>query len=106
MALPLLYFLKGVTDRIPDLPDRIVALTDTRVRFTRLGHAQRGGPVSHGDRRLATEMAYLAYEAFRDDVSCGAIVVQNGVTRLHQGAFGVQTKAKPDVERYRWVNGL
>ncbi|MEM7034915.1 MAG: 6-phosphofructokinase [Chloroflexota bacterium] len=97
---------EGVTDVMSDLSERIVELTDTRVRFTRLGHAQRGGTVSHGDRRLASEMAYLAYRALREGVSNGAIIVRNGTTQLYQRTFGADTKPSPDYDLYRLVNSV
>ena len=42
--------------------------TGIRVRFTDLGHAQRGADVSHWDRRVARQMSRLAGTAFQDGI--------------------------------------
>lgn len=97
---------EGVLFETPDLPEEISRLAGIRMRFSRLGHAQRGGAVSHVDRRLATDMAYLAHNAFCNGISNGAVIVQNGIPRLHQGIIGEQVKAKPDYDLYKLVNGL
>jgi 6-phosphofructokinase 1 len=97
---------EGVIFERPDLPEEISRLAGIRMRFTRLGHAQRGGATSHLDRRLATEMAHLAYDAFQKGVSSGTVIVQNGSTHLHEGTIGDQPKAKPNYDLYQLVNGL
>jgi 6-phosphofructokinase 1 len=91
---------------IPQLPEAIPRLTGIRLRYTRLGHSQRGGSVSHIDRRLASEMAQIAYTAFQDGIKNSAIIVEKGMTCLHQGAFGIDSKAKPNVDLYNFVNEL
>ncbi len=96
---------EGVSAARPNLPAELARLAGIRIRSVRLGHAQRGSSASHVDRRLATEMAYLAYDAFRAGVSDGAVIVQKGVTRLYEGTFGTEAKPKPDEELYRVVNG-
>jgi 6-phosphofructokinase 1 len=101
----LVIICEGVSAAMPDLPDKISDRAGIRMRYIRLGHAQRGGATSHLDRRLATEMAYLAYDGLREGVS-GAIIVQNGVTRLQPGTFAAEEKLKPDYARYSLVNGL
>jgi 6-phosphofructokinase 1 len=97
---------EGVLFESPNLPEEISQLAGIRMRFSRLGHAQRGGATSHIDRRLATDMAYLAYNAFCSGVSNGAVIVQNGLAHLHEGIIGEQTKAKPNYDLYKLVNGL
>lgn len=91
---------------IPQMPDAIPRLTGIRLRYTRLGHAQRGGTVSHIDRRLASEMACIAHDAFHNGVSSGAVVVRDGRALLHEGDFGRETKSSPDRQQYEFVNGL
>lgn len=102
---------EGVTAAMPDLPAKIERLAGIRMRFTRLGHAQRAGTTSHLDRRLATEMASLAHGAFRRDlsngtVSSGVIVVQNGKAQFQEGGIGEHSKVKPSLDLYNAVNGL
>jgi 6-phosphofructokinase 1 len=91
---------------IPQLPEAIPQLTGIRLRYTRLGHSQRGGAVSHIDRRLASDMAQIAHTAFHDGILNGAIIVQEGKTSLYQGKFGAEKKAKPDLNLYNLVNEL
>lgn len=97
---------EGVAAGHPTLPEEVSRQTGIRMRYIQLGHAQRGGAVSHLDRRLATEMAYLAYDGFRDGVTNGAIIVENGLTRLQPGTLPAEERLQPDYARYRAVNGL
>jgi 6-phosphofructokinase 1 len=91
---------------IPDMPEAIPRLTGIRLRYTKLGHSQRGGDVTHADRKLATEMAQIAHQAFRSGITSGTVIVQNGQTVLYQGTFGLEKKAPPDRQLYNLVNGL
>lgn len=91
---------------IPELAEAIPRLTGIRLRYTKLGHAQRGGVVSHIDRRLASDMAKIAHTAFHERVVKAAVIVGDGQTRLYQGAFGAEKKEKPDLSLYQFVNNL
>ncbi|MCA9884936.1 MAG: 6-phosphofructokinase [Anaerolineae bacterium] len=91
---------------LPDLLEDIPRLTDTRLRFSRLGHAQRGGQVSHLDRKLATEMAHLAYEAFKAGQPGGALMVRQNQLLIVNELVTVAHKAPPDKALYNHVNGL
>lgn len=102
---------EGVIAARPDLPEEIARLAGIRMRFSRLGHAQRGGTTSHQDRRFATEMANLAYQTLRSGLSSntipnGVIVVRGGVTQYLEGGIGSQHKTQPDYALYTLVNGL
>jgi len=92
------------------LDTKIPELTGIRVRYTRLGHAQRGANVSHIDRVLAYKMAYLAYHGFKEDVVEGMIVVRSGEVSLHTGPLSQQlsqqTVKLPDYDTYCQINGL
>lgn len=92
---------------IPQMPEKIPQLTGIRLRYTRLGHAQRGGAASHIDRRLASEMAQIAHMVFhREKAPNGAIIVKNGITQLFDGTIGSEKKAAPNHQLYEFVNAL
>lgn len=80
--------------------------TGIRVRFTDLGHAQRGADVSHRDRCVAREMSRLAWGAFKDGIHNGAIIMRHGALRLHQGHLPTETKSPPDRDLYEFINQL
>jgi 6-phosphofructokinase 1 len=87
------------------LADDIPKWSGIRVRDTRLGHAQRGGMVTHSDRILASEMARLAHEGLRQGIMAGTVVVKNGQTRLHEGHLAGAPRM-PDRDLYNRINGL
>lgn len=91
---------------IPQLPEAIPRLTGVRLRYSCLGHAQRGGSVSHRDRYLAYEMSRIAYQAFRDGVQTGTVVVRSGRIILYEGMLGDEQKPPPDYDRYAFINNL
>lgn len=98
-----------LSEGVPDasgLDTKIPELTGIRVRYTRLGHAQRGGTVSHVDRVLACKMAYLAYDGFKKGVVGGTIVVGSGIARLHTGPLPQQPVSPPDYALYCQINGF
>jgi 6-phosphofructokinase 1 len=90
---------------IPGMAEAIPRMTGTRLRYTSLGHAQRGGNVSHRDRALAMEMGQLAHQGFADGIEMGSVVVLEGKTLLHAGPSGGDAKAPPDRKRYDFING-
>lgn len=91
---------------IDELLQEIPRRTGIRVRFTDLGHAQRGADVSHRDRCVAREMSRLAWRAFRDGIHSGAIIMRQGALRLHQGSLPSGNKPAPDRCLYEFVNQL
>lgn len=87
------------------LAEDIFKWTDIRVRDTRLGHAQRGAKPSHGDRALAAHMARLAYQALRDGVRTGTVVVRQGKPLLHEGLLQGYPARLPSRDLYDQING-
>lgn len=101
-----LVVLSEGVDFIPQLPEAIPRLTGVRLRYTRLGHAQRGGDVSYRDRHFAHEVSRLTYQAFADGVQIGTLIVRDGMTQLYQGVLGGEQKAPPNREIYNYINNL
>lgn len=91
---------------IPQLAEAIPRLTGIRLRYTKLGHAQRGGPVSHRDRVVALEMSQIAHAALVNGVQIGTVIVRDARTQLYEGALSGEQKAPPDQARYARINGL
>jgi 6-phosphofructokinase 1 len=87
------------------LANDIPLWTGTRVRDIRLGHAQRGGMVTHNDRVLAANMARLAFTALREGAASGTVVVQGGQVALHQGLLEGAPHL-PDRALYNRINRL
>lgn len=87
------------------LAEDIPQWTNIRVRDTRLGHAQRGAFPSYGDRKLAANMARIAFQAMLDNVERGTVVVRNGTTLLHEGPLEGFPPRLPDVDKYNFING-
>lgn len=85
--------------------DDIPQWTGIRVRDVRLGHSQRGAHPTHRDRKLAAEMARLAFEAVNDHVTSSTVVVRGGQTMLHEGPLEGFPPRLPDVSMYNFVNG-
>ena len=92
----------GIDSLLSEIPRR----TGIRVRFTALGHAQRGADVSHRDRCIARDMSRLAWTAFKDGIHSGAVIMRHGALRLHQGSLPNDTKPPPDRDLYEFVNQL
>ena len=91
---------------IDELLQEIPRRTGIRVRFTDLGHAQRGADVSHRDRCVARDMSRLAWRAFKDGTRNGAVIMRHGALRLHQGSLSSEKKPAPDRRLYEYVNRL
>lgn len=91
---------------IERIVEEIPKLTGSRVRFSKLGHAQRGGDVSHHDRVVARDMCRLAFGAFKSGVSTATVISVQGSLRLHRGVLPEGCKFQPDYDRYAFVNGL
>jgi len=94
------------------LPTKAALMTDIpqwtgiRVRDTRLGHAQRGGPPTHMDRALAADMARTAFDALHSGVQVGAVIVRGERVLLHDGTLTGLPAREPDIALYQRVNGL
>ena len=87
---------------VEDMP----ALTGFRLRYSKLGHAQRGADVSHYDRVVAQDMCRIAYNAFKSGVTAGTVISAQGKLRLHRGALAGALMPQPDYDLYAFVNEL
>ena len=92
----------GINSLLSEIPRR----TGIRVRYTDLGHAQRGADVSHRDGCIARDMSRLAWRAFKDGIHRGAVIMRDGALRLHPGSLPSETKPPPDRRLYEFVNQL
>ncbi len=92
----------GINSLLSEIPRR----TGIRVRYTDLGHAQRGADVSHRDGCVARDMSRLAWRAFKDGIHNGALIMRDGALRLHQGSLPSEKKPPPDRRLYEFVNQL
>ena len=103
------YAIAVLSEAVPDI-DRIVAevpqRTGIRLRYTALGHAQRGADASHRDRVVARDMSRLAWRAFKDGLTSGVVVSRDGALALHKGSLPPGNKAPPAYDLYALVNGL
>ncbi|MYD10563.1 MAG: 6-phosphofructokinase [Chloroflexi bacterium] len=95
-------FVPGIDSLRDELPRR----SGIRVRYTALGHAQRGADTSHYDRTVARDMSGLAWQALKDGLSLGAVVMRHGKLTLREGLMPPQDKPAPDYARYARINGL
>lgn len=88
------------------LVEEIPRRTGIRIRYTALGHAQRGADVSHRDRRIARAMSRIVWRAFQDGAANGLVILQDGALALHAGILPSRTKPPPDRALYEFVNQL
>ncbi len=103
------YALVVLSEGAPSIPQLVKAVPDragARLRYVKLGHAQRGGGVSHRDRRIAQDMSRIAYQALRDGIRIGAVVSRHGALTLQEGTMPDEKKSPPDYCQYAFVNGL
>ena len=91
---------------ISRLVDEIPRLSGIRVRYSALGHAQRGADVSHRDRRVAREMSRIAWRAFKHGAAHGVVSFCDGALALHDGILPSRAKPPPDRALYEFVNQL
>lgn len=91
---------------IPQFAEAIPRMTGVRLRYTALGHAQRGGDTSHHDRQIAMQMSHLAHQGFLDGVTIGTVIVEKGRAKLLQNSLSGDQKAPPDWDRYAFINQL
>lgn len=98
-----------LSEALPDI-DRLTAeiprRTGIRLRYTALGHAQRGADASHRDRVVAREMSRLAWRALKDDAPRAVVVFRNGELALHEDLLPPAPKPPPDYALYARINGL
>lgn len=87
------------------LAEGLPKLTGIRMRDVRLGHAQRGGPPSHRDRVLASEMAQMAYRALKEGATQATLIVRAGQLELTAKPLS-GSAIPPDRGWYNGVNGL
>jgi len=103
------YALIVLSEAYPQI-DRLVAeipkRTGIRIRYTTLGHGQRGADVSHRDRRIARDMSRVAFRAFKDGAGSGVVVARAGAIMLHDGSPSSGKKPLPDRDMYEFVNQL
>ena len=103
------YALTVLSEGIPSIPALTAAIprrTGLRLRYTALGHAQRGAAVSHRDRTAAREMSRIAFQALRGGTRSGAVVSRHGAMTLHHGPLSGKAKPPPDYQRFAFVNQL
>ncbi len=92
--------------QIPQFAEMIPRLTGVRLRYTRLGHAQRGGHVTHRDRVLAQAMARTAYFALKDGTQTGITTVRGGQVALADYNLADLELPPPNRTLYDIINGL
>jgi 6-phosphofructokinase 1 len=76
------------------------------VRSSKLGHAQRGAPPVHQDRKLAADMALLAHRALKQGAQQGTVLVQQGEVRFLGTTVAALPRRLPERSLYEHVNGL
>ncbi len=87
---------------LKEIPQR----TGIRIRYSALGHAQRGADASHNDRRLARDMSRAAWRAFKDGLRQGIVVERTGAVSVHEGGLPSAAKPAPDLDLLEFVNQL
>ena len=98
-----------LSEAYPDidrLAKEIPKRTGIRLRYTALGHAQRGADVSHRDRCAARDMSRVAWRAFKDGIGSGAVLWREGAAILHQGSLAGEHKPPPDRHLFKYINQL
>jgi len=92
----------GIKALLEEIPQR----TGIRIRYSALGHAQRGADASHKDRRLARDMSRVAWRAFKDGLRQGVLVAREGAHFVHEGSLPILRKPPPDRDLLEFVNQL
>ena len=100
--LVLCEFVPGIEGIVDELPRR----SGIRLRYTALGHAQRGADASHYDRTVARDMSRLAWRALHEGLRLGTVVMRAGELSLREGQMPSEDKAPPDYDLYKRINGL
>jgi 6-phosphofructokinase 1 len=95
-------FIEGKDALLAALPD----LVGTRLRDSKLGHAQRGGVPSHRDRILGAEMARAAYTALKTGATQGIAIVRAGKVVIYEGGLAGLPPRTPDRALYDAINGI
>ncbi len=98
-----------LSEAYPDI-DRLVEeiprRNGIRLRYTALGHAQRGADVSHWDRCVARDMSRVAWRAFKHGIGSGTVLWREGAALLHQGSLTSELKPPPDRRQFEFINQL
>ncbi|MFN8531537.1 MAG: 6-phosphofructokinase [Anaerolineae bacterium] len=100
----LLVYNEYITDKA-EMLETLPGKVGTRVRDSRLGHAQRGAAPTAEDRLLARVWADLAYDALQARLPMAITVWRNGSAALHEGLLSGETP-RPNRARYNLVNGI
>lgn len=95
-------FAPGIDQLVEEIPRR----SGIRLRYTALGHAQRGADASHYDRRFARDMSRLAWRALKEGLTLGTVVMREGALSLREGTMPQDDKSPPDYALYARINGL
>jgi 6-phosphofructokinase 1 len=93
---------RGIGQLVEEIPRR----TGIRIRYTALGHAQRGADVSHKDRCVARDMSRVAWRAFKDGKQHGVLVLRNDAVVLHEGSMPGGKAPPPSRNLVEFVNQL
>lgn len=91
---------------INTLASDITEATGIRTRWTRLGHAQRGGIPTHIDRVLGADMGRMAHRALSDGVKMGMVFMRQNQLMIHEGTPSDFPTPEPSRAQYNRVNGL
>lgn len=91
---------------IDRLVEEIPRRSGIRLRYTALGHAQRGADCSHRDRGFAREMSRIAWRAFKAGAANGVVIARDGALALHEENVSSAIKPPPDRALYEFVNQL
>lgn len=98
-----------LSEALPHI-DRLVAeipqRAGIRLRYTALGHAQRGADASHRDLVVAREMSRLAWRALKRGATTGVVISRDGALEFHEGLLPPAQKPAPDYALYARINGL
>lgn len=103
------YALVVLCEFVPGIDNIKVALprrSGMRLRYTALGHAQRGADASHCDRTVARDMSRLAWSALHDGLRLGTVVTRAGGLCMQEGVPPPGDKAPPDYKLYARINGI
>lgn len=99
----LLVYNETITDKAFVL-ETLPGMVGTRVRDSRLGHAQRGAAPSADDRMLARLWAQCAVEALQAGLPFAVTVWRQGAPALHEGLLPADVPL-PDRRLVALVNG-
>ncbi|MDO8585671.1 MAG: ATP-dependent 6-phosphofructokinase [Armatimonadota bacterium] len=88
----------------PNLIEPIAELVGRRVRVTALGHAQRGGPPTYWDRKMARAFGERAVDLLIDGECDAMTALAGGVLTETPMSVPVSTKKPLDEKTYELIN--